>query len=76
MKKYPLSCFLVLIFSAFVVSNNVNAQDTIPPCEMDCLPQSPWIPAQLGPYTVPGCPGCSLSFNYWYRYPACGIYNE
>lgn len=76
MKKFTFSFLLVLLLSAFTVSISVNAQDTIPPCEMDCLPQSPWIPAQLGPYTVPGCPKCTLSFNYWYRYPACGIYKD
>ncbi|MDX9791571.1 MAG: T9SS type A sorting domain-containing protein [Candidatus Kapabacteria bacterium] len=76
MKKYSLSFLLMLIFSAFVVSNDVNAQDTIPPCDMDCLPQSPWNFATSIQYPVPGCPGCSLSFNYWWREDACGVWND
>lgn len=76
MKKYFLSFFLVLIFSAFLTSNNVNAQDTIPPCEMDCLPQSPWVLDTLGQYTIPGCPSCTLSFTYWYRTNACGVFKD
>jgi len=78
MKKYSLSFFLVLFLSAFVVSNNLNAQDTIPPCEMDCLPQSPWLPDTSIWYAVDpvNCPGCSLQFKFWYRYPACGIYKD
>jgi hypothetical protein len=78
MKKYILSFLLVLILSAFVVSNNVNSQDTIPPCTMDCLPQSPWIPDVSGWHSVDpvNCPGCFIQFKFWYRASACGVFKD
>jgi hypothetical protein len=77
MKMFILSFLSLLIFSAFVVSNNVNAQEQ-PPCEMDCLPQSPWQPDVSGwhPVDPVNCPGCFIQFKFWFRPSACGLYKD
>jgi hypothetical protein len=79
MYKYITTLVITLFILAFASSLSLKAQnDTIPPCDMDCLPQSPWIPANLGPYQIYpiGCPGCLISFNYWYRPSECGYYHD
>ncbi|MFA5605161.1 MAG: hypothetical protein WC970_04790, partial [Dehalococcoidales bacterium] len=76
MKKFLMTFFVTLAISFFALNLNLKAQtDSIPPCQMDCL-DSAWTPATLGPYSMPGCPGCLVSFNYWYREAACGLWND
>ena len=66
---------LYVLLTVFTVSL-ANAQDD-PPCEMDC-PDDDWIhktQSSFEPDPV-GCPGCEISFEYWQRENACGIYKD
>ena len=68
----------VIVFVLFLTVNNVKADDPPPPCEMDCLPQSPWTHGLSTWFDVDpiNCPGCQMRFEFWWRSDACGVYKD
>ncbi len=67
---------IIFVFTFMLLTGSLLSQEPDPPCDMDCLPQSPWLYDHLGPYSIPGCPNCTISFDCWYRPSACGVFKD
>jgi hypothetical protein len=73
MKNLSFSFILVLIFSAYVVSNNVNAQQTPPPCTPDCEATPFFAPPVFNDFYFDN--GCIIRVYYTWRH-ACNTWYD